>query len=126
MKDSPDSELFTTRRIAVVEGDRDAAEMLHTFFRLMDLEPSLVDPGEEAIATIRRLHPDVALVDADLPELRAVEIAIEIRRLVPPVIVVFTTARNAAPDVPGIPVVAKPKGYEDLLMVMEVVLEMSC
>jgi hypothetical protein len=37
-------EMFPTRRVALVDGDRRAAEMLHMFFRLMELECSIVRP----------------------------------------------------------------------------------
>jgi hypothetical protein len=41
--------MFTTRRVVVVDGDREAAEMLHTFFRLMELECSLI-PRNDVVA----------------------------------------------------------------------------
>src|SRR6185369_15585774 len=44
MQHSADSPLFTTR-LAVVESDPSTAEMLHTFFRLMEFEITLVDAG---------------------------------------------------------------------------------
>ncbi|HEX8155187.1 MAG TPA: response regulator [Thermoanaerobaculia bacterium] len=128
MKDSPESAVFSTRRIALVEGDRTAAEMLHTFFRLMDLEPSLVEPDERAIATIRRLAPDVVLLDADLPNLRAVEIALELTDAVeghePPAII-FLTSRDSADVLADCAVVKKPTRYEDCLALMEVLLEVG-
>ena len=71
--------MFTTRCVAVVEANRCAAEMLHTFFRLMELECSLIRPDADAVPTVRRLCPDVLIVDFDLPNLRALEIAHEIR-----------------------------------------------
>lgn len=108
MQDSPASEIFTTRRIAIVEGDGPTAEMLHTFFRLMELEPSLIDPGPAAVPTIRRLRPHVLLLDLDLPDLRAVEIAREIDTAIP---IIYLSA----PD--------KPRGFEDLLSLFERVLE---
>lgn len=123
MKDSSEPEIFTTRRVAVVEGDADSAEMLHTFFRLMDLEPSVIPPDSDAAATISRLNCDVVLLDADLPRLRAVELASEIRRLLPGVVIIFMTAREAAAVPPGELFVSKPRRFEDLLAVMELLLE---
>lgn len=108
MQDSPVPELFTTRRIAIVEGDRHTAEMLHTFFGVMELEPSLIDPGPSVIATLRRLRPHVLLLDLDLPDLRALDIAREIAGAIP---IIYLSARD------------KPKGFEDLLGILERVLE---
>lgn len=108
MQDSPASEIFTTRRIAIVEGDRPTAEMLHTFFRLMDLEPSLIDPGPAAVPTIRRLQPHVLLLDLELPDLRALDIANQLDAVVP---IIYLSAGD------------KPRGFEDLLSLFERVLE---
>lgn len=108
MQDSPGSEVFTTRRIAILEGDYHTAEMLHTFFGLMDLEPSLIDPGPAAAATLRRLHPDVLLLDLDLPDLRALDIAREFDGTLP---IIYLSAGN------------KPSTFEELLGLFERVLE---
>ena len=55
--------MFTTRRVVVVDGDRRAAEMLHTFFRLMELECSLVPPGSDVVTTVRQQRPDILILD---------------------------------------------------------------
>jgi DNA-binding response OmpR family regulator len=112
MKDSPQPEIFTIRRIAIIEGDRHAAEMLHTFFRLMELEPSLIEPDPAALPTLRRLRPDILLLDLDLPDLRALDIAREIGF---PVRIIYLSARGG-----GFP---KPSSFEDLLTLFEHVLE---
>ena len=117
--------MFTTRRVAVVEGDRAAAEMLHMFFRLMELECSLVSHGSEAVPTLRRLHPDVLILDLDLPDLRALDIAHEIHALLPRVPIIYLSDFEAPGDVE--PVIAKPHGrFEDLLKLFEVVLDLGC
>lgn len=121
MQHSADSPLFTTR-IAVVESDPSTAEMLHTFFRLMEFEIALVDPDFCALDTIRRAAPAVVLLDLDLPDLRALDLA---REIGDEFAVIFMTARGAkAPN--GAPVVAKPgPKFEELLSLLELVLE-SC
>lgn len=118
--------MFTTRHVAVVEGDPTAAEMLHTFFSLMELKCSLVSSGSEAVSTLGRLHPDVLLLDLDLPNLRALEIASELRALVPTLPIIFMSDRGGpAPPFPA-PVVVKPHGrFEGMLRVMETVLEIE-
>src|SRR5690349_3330762 len=77
MQHSAATQLFTTR-IVVVESDRATAEMLHTFFRLMEFDVTLADPDSAVVATIRRVAPPVVLLDLDLPDLRALELAREI------------------------------------------------
>ena len=118
--------MFSTRRVAVVEGDRAAAEMLHTFFRLMELECSLISHRSEAVSTLSRFDPDILILDLDLPNLRALEIATEIRRLLPHLPIIFLTdfPAAAAPAFDA-PVVRKPRKFEDMLGLFEVVLEME-
>ena len=122
MQHSAGSPLFTTR-IVVVEGDPSTAEMLHTFFRLMEFEITLAEPDSAAIDTIRRVAPPVVLLDLDLPDLRALDLAREIADSCEGVAVIFTTACGAtAPN--GAVVVRKPgRSFEEMLGLLEVVLE---
>jgi CheY-like chemotaxis protein len=128
MKLSPGLELFTTRRVAVVVGHRAAAEMLHMFFRLMELECELISHGSEAIPTISRFEPDILLLDLDLPRLRAIEIADAIRERRPALLIIFLTAGDGAPRPPfDAPVVAMPRPgrFEEMLRLFEVVLALE-
>ncbi|HYK00626.1 MAG TPA: response regulator [Thermoanaerobaculia bacterium] len=120
---SPELEMFTTRRVAVVEGDRRAAEMLHTFFRLMELDCTLVAPDFQAVATIRRLAPDVLILDLDLADLRALEIARESRRTRPDLPLIFLTDSTPIMIPIDAPVLPKPHDrFEELLRLLEIVL----
>lgn len=120
IKHSPDVETFKTRRVAVIDGDREAAEMLHMFFRLMELECSLISPASDVLDTVRRVDPDVVILDLDLPDLRSLELAREIRA---PVIFV-TDDESAAAAVA--PVIRKPRDrFEELLRLMEMVLALE-
>ena len=122
MQHSADSPLFTTR-IVVVEGDPSTAEMLHTFFRLMEFEIALVEPDSAVIDTIRRVAPPVVLLDLDLPDLRALDLAREIATSCEGIEVIFMTACDAKPP-DGAVVVRKPgPRFEELLGLFEVVLE---
>lgn len=115
--------MFTTRRVALVEGNREAAEMLHTFFRLMELECSLVPSDSRAVPTLRRVHADVVILDLDLPNLRALEIARETRALQPAVPIIFLT--DGEPELVAFdaPVMRKPHDrFEELLRLFEIVL----
>lgn len=125
-KHSPELELFTTRRLAVVDGDREAAEMLHTFFRLMELDCSLIPVDQDTVSTIRRQHPDVLLVDLDLPDLRALEIAREIRTGFPRLPIIFLTDDATATLAFDAPLMRKPHDrFEELLRLFELVLAME-
>lgn len=121
IKHSPEPETFKTRRVAVIDGDRAAAEMLHMFFRLMELECSLITPGPDAVPTVRRLDPDVLILDFDLPDLRALDIAREIRTPV-----IFVTDDDPALVGLAAPCVRKPHDtFEELLALLEVVLALE-
>ena len=122
MQHSAGSPLFTTR-IVVVESDPSTAEMLHTFFRLMEFEITLAEPDSAVVDTIRRVAPPVVLLDLDLPDLRALDLAREITESCEGTTVIFTTARDAnAPN--GAVGVRKPgRSFEELLGLLEVVLE---
>lgn len=120
---SPAPEWFTTRRVALVEGDREAAEMLHTFFRVMELECSVVRPDANVIPTLRRLAPDVLILDLDLPDLRALEIVRALRSI--PTILLTSRDPQLLPI--DTPVMRKPHDrFEELLRLFEMVLDLEC
>lgn len=126
LKHSPELEVFTTRQVVVVDGDRGAAEMLHTFFRLMELDCSLVAPESDVVATIRRQRPDILILDLDLPDLRALEIASAVRLTVHDLPIIFLTDRE--PELLPVegPVMRKPRDrFEELLRLFELVLAME-
>lgn len=125
---SPGLELFTTRRVAVVEGERGAAEMLHTFFRLMELDCSVVLPDSDAVSKLRRQLPDILIVSLDPPDLRALEIARELRnvRAQLPIILLTDGEPSQADAIAGAVVMPRPHGaFEDLLRLFEAVLAMG-
>jgi DNA-binding NtrC family response regulator len=121
IKHSPEPDTFKTRRVAVVDGDREAGEMLHMFFRLMELECSLLDPFSDVVATVRRLDPDVVILDLDLPDLRSLDLAREIRSPI-----IFVTDDDPALTGVDRPVIRKPRDrFEELLRLMEMVLALE-
>jgi CheY-like chemotaxis protein len=121
-KHSPASEWFTTCRVALVEGDCEAAEMLHMFFSVMELECSLVRPDAHAVSNLRRLAPDVVILDLDLPDLRALEIARELRDI--PTILLTSLEPELLPI--DAPVMRKPRDrFEELLRLFELVLALE-
>lgn len=115
--------MITTRHVVVVEADRQAAEMLHTFFRLMELECTLVAPETDVVPTVRSRHPDILILDLDLPDLRALDIAHEIRRTSRSLPIIFLT--DGEPELLPMdgPVMRKPSDrFEELLRLFELVL----
>jgi len=121
IKHSPELDTFKTRRVAVIDGNRAAAEILHMFFRLMELECSLIDPFSDAAAIVRRLDPDVVILDLDLPNLRSLDLAREIRSPI-----IFITEDDPALTGIDAPVIRKPRGsFEELLRLMELVLALE-
>ena len=104
----------------MIDGDRQAAEMLQMFLRMMELECSLIEPDSDAVPTIRRIDPDAVVLDLDLPHGEALEIA---RRIHTPVI--FVTDRD--PGASGYQrVIAKPRGnFEQLLRLLELILDVA-
>jgi DNA-binding response OmpR family regulator len=115
--------MFTTRHVVVVDADRQAAEMLHTFFRLMELDCSLVEPESDVVPTVRRRRPDILILDLDLPDLRALEIAHEIRLTARTLPIIFLTANEPELLPMEGPVMRKPRDrFEELLRLFEMVL----
>lgn len=118
--------MFSTRRVVVVDGDRKAAEMLHTFLRLMELECFLIAPESDVIAAIRKQQPDILILDLDLPDLRALEIANEVHRTTPTLPMIFLTDDVPCPLPVQGPVLRKPRDrFEELLRLFEVVLSLE-
>ena len=119
--------MFNTRRVAVVEADRATAEMLLVFFRLMEVECCLVSHQSDAVSALAGLRPDVLILDLDLPDLRAVDIAREVHGVLPGLPIIYLTDFQTGVEVA--PVTAKPHGrFEDLLRLFELVLavEQGC
>ena len=91
------------------------------FFQLMELECSLIAPDAHAVSNLRRLAPDVLILDLDLPDLRALDIARELRTI--PTILLTSFAPQLLPI--DAPVLAKPRAsLEEVLRLFAAVLEM--
>lgn len=100
--------------------------MLHTFFRLMELDCSLVTPESDVVPTVRRQHPDILILDLDLPDLRALDIAHEMRASDHALPIIFLT--DSEPELLPVegPVMRKPRDrFEELLRLFEMVLAME-
>lgn len=100
--------------------------MLHTFFRLMELDCSLVPPESDVTATVRRERPDILILDLDLPDLRALDLANAARFTMPALPIIFLTDHE--PELLPVegPVMRKPRDrFEELLRLFELVLAME-
>ncbi len=71
--------LHPSRRILVVDDNRDAAESLSVLLRLLGNEVRTAHDGVEAVASATEFRPDVVLLDIGLPKLNGYEAARRIR-----------------------------------------------
>jgi DNA-binding NarL/FixJ family response regulator len=51
--------------------------------------------GEEALEKVRKLKPDIVLLDIDMPVMNGIQAAYEIRRMAPSTKVIFLTIHDA-------------------------------
>lgn len=110
--------------VVIVERRADTAEMLHMFFRLMELDPRILplarDPAALADA-ILGLGPAAVIVGLSSPDLLLMDLARELRRRQPALPLVLLTDAEPPPD--GFLTTRVPHGdFEELLAVMEAVL----
>ncbi len=68
------------RRILVVDDNADMAASLATLLRLSDHETYTAHDGLEALQAVEHLHPDVVLLDVQLPRLDGYEVCRRIRQ----------------------------------------------
>lgn len=129
MKNTAEAPPFSIGRVAVVDDDPRAAEMLHTFFRLMDVDSVVIPPVEDAAeltaATICRERVDALLLDFDLPDLHALDIVAQVRLLAPalPIVLVTEVPDSTPPRIEGVLLALRPtESFEELLRLMEIVL----
>lgn len=51
--------------------------------------------GEEAVAKVRKLRPDIVLLDINMPVMNGIQAAYEVRRIAPSTKVIFFTVHDA-------------------------------
>ena len=69
-----------SRRVLVVDDDRDAAESLSMLLELSGHEVSVAYDGTSALANLKEIAPDVILLDIGLPGMSGYELAKQLRR----------------------------------------------
>jgi signal transduction histidine kinase len=84
--DSPRPVLFPPdrRRILIVEDNADIRDSLRMVLEIWGHEVTSADSGQQGLDLIRRIHPDVALIDIGLPGMSGYEVAQTIRTAASP------------------------------------------
>jgi signal transduction histidine kinase/ActR/RegA family two-component response regulator len=86
-------------KVVAVDDNADARELLKAILERSSAEIVVVGSGQEALETIKDLHPNVLLCDLAMPEMDGYEVLKNVRRLEPelgwlPVIAFTAAARN--------------------------------
>ena len=72
--------VLPSRRVLVVDDNRDAAESLGLLLKLLGTEVRVVNDGPAALATIPSYRPTVVLLDIGMPGMDGYEVARRIRQ----------------------------------------------
>jgi two-component system, chemotaxis family, CheB/CheR fusion protein len=67
------------RRVLIADDNRDSAETLSMLLNISGHEVHLAHTGAEALATAKRVRPDIAILDIGMPDLTGYEVAERIR-----------------------------------------------
>ena len=67
------------RRVLVVDDNRDAADTLARFFRMLGYETAVAYSGEDGLAAFLEQHPAFVFLDIAMPDLSGLEVARRIR-----------------------------------------------
>ena len=110
---APETRAAEGVRILVVEDD--FLIRLSTADQLGDLGHSVLEAGsgEEALDIVGRETIDVLLVDLGLPGMSGEELARTVRRDHPDIAIVFATGAKEAPELDGLPALYLDKPYRD-------------
>lgn len=71
--------LLHNRRVLVADDDHDVARSLEALLRLSGHEVMIAFDGSEALELAMRCHPEVCLIDLNMPKLDGFELARRIR-----------------------------------------------
>lgn len=73
-------QLLTSRRVLIVDDNRDAADLIAEFLALSGHETTSVYNGQAALTMASQFKPDVILLDLGLPDLDGFQVAQTLRR----------------------------------------------
>ena len=79
--DEPRMKSANTRRVLLVDDNRDAADSLALFLRLAGHEVSVACSGTQALEVASQLRPELLLLDIGMPGMSGYELAEALRRL---------------------------------------------
>lgn len=91
--------MSTNSTIIVVEDDQDIREYLRDVLLEKDFIVEAVGDGVTALKQIKKLHPDLVVLDLGLPTMGGESVCKEAKRLYPELPIIILTAKNATSDV---------------------------
>lgn len=89
-------------RVLLVEDDVELAELVQEYLQRYEFEVSLEHRGDTAPARVREQHPDVLVLDLNLPGRDGLDICRELRSEYPGPIVMFTARDEDVDEIVGL------------------------
>jgi two-component system OmpR family response regulator len=114
--------------ILVVDDEPNILELLSAALRLSGFTVHAADCGAEALATVRRVRPDIVILDVMLPDTDGFSLARSLRTVQDRLPVLFLTARDAVADriagltAGGDDYVTKPFSLEEVVLRLRAIL----
>lgn len=89
-------------KIAIIEDDPTIHQMYRMKFEAEGFEVELADDGEQGVALVKAFHPDIILLDLQMPGMSGVEVLHKIRAASwgksLPVMILTNIGKEEAPD----------------------------
>lgn len=73
-----EQEIWTKKKVCIIDDDPDLREIYLTKFNQEGFDVSLAVNGEEGLRTIREKHPDIILLDLQMPVKNGIEVLQEL------------------------------------------------
>jgi two-component system, OmpR family, response regulator len=114
--------------VLVVDDEPNILELLSAALRLSGFAVHAADCGAEALATVRRVRPDIVILDVMLPDTDGFSLARSLRTVQDGLPVLFLTARDAVEDriagltAGGDDYVTKPFSLEEVVLRLRAIL----
>lgn len=82
-------------KVLVVDNERGFASLLADHLNLRKMEAASVGSGEEALASIPAIRPDVILLDLQMPDMDGLEVLARIKAIDPAIEVILLTGNGS-------------------------------